>query len=1161
MKASSRLGMFLLTWLAPVVMSAQWDYPQFNMAQTTLENCFGRLYDSGGPTASYGLNEEITTTIQADGIVTLTFYGAFSLQENVDFLTIYDGTVAAGSVLGVFTGQESPGQLVATTGTVTLVFTSDGSISTAGFSLYWASEVAMPVPPGLSVPNPPACQSTTINVELTTPVPCAWFENAEFEVASSSEAYDVVEIDANCAAGMTDLVTLTLDHALEFNCNVLVNLTIQIPDACGTFHEFELGTSFLFDNCPINATITSQSPTVCPGGCTSLQVETQGCFNYSYAWSNGLLPTAGPHTVCPATTTTYTVVITELETSQQLTQSITIAIENVEIFTQNQTVCQSAPDVLLQAGTTGVWSGPGVNGGNTFDPDLAGGGVHTIYFNSENCVDSLQIIVTPISAQNAAAACPGSAPFQLNATPAGGTWSGLQITPSGVFDPSSSGMYQAIYEVNGCTDVTNVEVDTIAGPYILDPICQSIDQVILDVSPFGGSWSGPGIVNANLGSFNPSNAPPGNVTLNYSISGCDADFSLFVKEINILESEVLCPLEAPSVLDATPIPVGGLWASPDGAITNANSGMFNPGVFTQDTETFITYQALNGCIDTMHITIVSPMVEADELSFCVTNQIQDLNEALVGSVSPAGGSWYGPGISGSVAMGFTLNPQALPIGLNYIYYMANMCEDSVLVRVFSPNLPDAPQNFCSSDSPVILASTVPGGTWSGSGIVDAANGLFDPSVAEPGSYYIQWDNPAGCGDSILVTVEEVVEPVISGINDVYCSQDYEVNFSVTPEGGLLIGSLATTSFNPSELSDGNYTVTYKIIPQFCPEVTTTSEFIVYPPLALEPLTASSNPVCYEQTSTITGDANGGFPSNGITYAWSNGGPNAATNTQPYTETTTVTLLVDDGCSDPQTQSIQITMHPRFEYTITTSDTLCPGEEGSIQLAYTPAGAYQVEWNGEPGNPSQYSTEAGTDVSIVITDINECEQDTSVTVPAYSEPLASFNIVQDDLCVPFDQIDQIELNNTAVNAVLGTWNFGDGTTAPIVPGEGIIHAYSDPGEYTISLSVVNEGGCSDSSSVALCIQPLDPVFVPDIFSPNGDEKNDTLYVRGLFISRMEFRVYSRWGEVVFESNSPSLGWDGQLRGAPAPSGSYYYTLIATIGGATKVERVGEVVLIR
>jgi gliding motility-associated-like protein len=96
---------------------------------------------------------------------------------------------------------------------------------------------------------------------------------------------------------------------------------------------------------------------------------------------------------------------------------------------------------------------------------------------------------------------------------------------------------------------------------------------------------------------------------------------------------------------------------------------------------------------------------------------------------------------------------------------------------------------------------------------------------------------------------------------------------------------------------------------------------------------------------------------------------------------------------------------------------------------------------------------------------------------------------------------------------------------------------------------------------LCILPPDPVFVPDIFSPNDDGKNDTLYVRGLLISRLEFRVYNRWGEVVFETNSPTKGWDGQLRGAAAPSGSYYYTLSATVGTAARVERVGEVVLVR
>jgi gliding motility-associated-like protein len=1155
----SLLPVFLVLTLA---MSAQWDYPQYNMSETTLNECFGRLYDSGGPTASYGVNEDITTVIAADGIVTLTFYGAFSVQEGVDSLMVYDGTEAAGTLLGVFSGQESPGQLVATSGTVTLVFRSDGNISTAGFSLYWSSEVAMPIAPGLSVPNTPACQSDQFNIELSNPVPCEWFDNASFSVVSGSGTYSVIAVDENCAAGMTDLISLTLDRTLDFNCNILVNVTMLIPDACGTLHEFELGTSFLFDNCPINAQIISASPAVCPGGCTSIQVITQGCFNYSYAWSNGITSTAGPHNVCPATTTTYTVVITELETSQQLTQSITVGIENVEIFTQDQTVCQSAVPVLLQAGTAGVWSGPGIIGGvGSFNPDLAGEGDHTIYFNSENCIDSMLFTVTPISAQPAAAACPGTSPFPLAAEPAGGTWSGLQVDATGVFDPAIEGTYQVLYVVNGCTDITNVNVAPLNGPFTLDPICQSIDIATLNVTPFGGLWTGPGIVSSSQGTFNPSNAPIGDVTLNYALNGCDANFSIFVKEVNILESEVVCPLEAPMVLDATPTPLGGFWSSPDGAISNSNTGMFNPGVFSANTETFITYQALNGCIDTMHISIVSPSVEFDEISFCSTNTVVDIDAMLVGEVYPPGGFWLGPGVTGSAGAGFSINPQALPVGLSYIYYMANMCEDSVLVRVFSPNLPDAPQNFCVSDQPVVLAQTVPGSTWSGSGIVNPGTGLFDPSTANVGTYYVHWTNPAGCSDSILITVEDIVEPIISGINDVYCSQDYEVNFSTTPAGGLLVGSLATNTFNPAELLDGEFEVIYKIIPMYCPQVADTVVFTVYPPLTLEPLTVSDNPVCIEQNTTISADVNGGYSGNDLTYAWSNGGPNASGNTQTYTETTTVSLLVDDGCSDPQTQSVVITVFPRFDFLITTSDTLCPGEEGFIELDITPSGSYDVTWNGEPGADDFYSSLVGVLVDIAMTDNNGCERDTTVSVPAYSAPFASFTITPDDLCVPFEEIGNIEFTNSSLNALSGTWYFGDDTSEELITGQSTIHAYSEAGQYIVSLSVESEGGCSDSAAVALCIQPQDPVFVPDIFSPNEDGKNDTLYVRGLFLSRVEFRVYSRWGEVVFESTSPSLGWDGQLRGVPAPSGSYYYTLSAIVGGATKVERVGEVVLIR
>ena len=221
----------------------------------------------------------------------------------------------------------------------------------------------------------------------------------------------------------------------------------------------------------------------------------------------------------------------------------------------------------------------------------------------------------------------------------------------------------------------------------------------------------------------------------------------------------------------------------------------------------------------------------------------------------------------------------------------------------------------------------------------------------------------------------------------------------------------------------------------------------------------------------------------------------------------------------------------------------------------------VTWNGDTGNPGYYEDDAGASVEISITDDNGCQRDTIVDIPAFSAPNAAFSVTPEDACIAFENIGNIAFQDSSSNAVTGTWYFGDGTAAELTPGEEIPHLYDNAGLYTIGLTVVNEGECTDSTSFQLCILPPDPVFVPDIFSPNDDGKNDTLYVRGLLISRLEFRVYNRWGEVVFETNSPNKGWDGQLRGAPAPSGSYYYTLSASIGTATRVERVGEVVLVR
>jgi len=94
-------------------------------------------------------------------------------------------------------------------------------------------------------------------------------------------------------------------------------------------------------------------------------------------------------------------------------------------------------------------------------------------------------------------------------------------------------------------------------------------------------------------------------------------------------------------------------------------------------------------------------------------------------------------------------------------------------------------------------------------------------------------------------------------------------------------------------------------------------------------------------------------------------------------------------------------------------------------------------------------------------------------------------------------------------------------------------------------VTDQYGCPKSDTVliivdaTLCDEPY--IFVPNAFSPNGDSKNDILYVRGDYIEKFTFRIYDRWGEKIFETQDLNEGWDGTYKGKISPPGIYDYYL--------------------
>lgn len=148
---------------------------------------------------------------------------------------------------------------------------------------------------------------------------------------------------------------------------------------------------------------------------------------------------------------------------------------------------------------------------------------------------------------------------------------------------------------------------------------------------------------------------------------------------------------------------------------------------------------------------------------------------------------------------------------------------------------------------------------------------------------------------------------------------------------------------------------------------------------------------------------------------------------------------------------------------------------------------------------------------------------------------------------------------AGDGVVYDWDFGDGTTATV---QSLRHIYPDTGTYPVRL-VVNKNCCKDTATASVSVKFCEnnAYYLPTAFSPNDDGINDTLQVFGQHISSLHLAVYDRWGERVFESNDPSLGWDGWFRGKKMDLGVYAFTLAITFRNGESRHETGSFLLVK
>lgn len=297
------------------------------------------------------------------------------------------------------------------------------------------------------------------------------------------------------------------------------------------------------------------------------------------------------------------------------------------------------------------------------------------------------------------------------------------------------------------------------------------------------------------------------------------------------------------------------------------------------------------------------------------------------------------------------------------------------------------------------------------------------------------------------------------------------------------------------------------------------------------------------------------------------GPGTVTHAYAGTGTYRVVLVLTDTnfCNAPDSFAFTIRISPNVKASFETPPSGCAPYNAVINN--TSAGGQQFIWDFGDGTTSTdasatfshlYATPGTYTIRMQAIDSATCNitDSTRFTVIVSGAPTASFTFSP----TPPEENEPVTFVNNSMGGVSYKWDFGDGDTLITNSTTTISHIYNATGTFNTCLIVTNQYGCRDT----IC-QPVSAIIVPALdvpsaFTPNNDGVNDRVFVRGFGISRMIWRIYNRWGTLIYQSASQKQGWDGTYKGILQPKEVYTYVLDVEFSDKTTLQKKGDITLL-
>lgn len=968
--------------------------------------------------------------------------------------------------------------------------------------------------------------------------------------------------------------------------------------------------------------ITSAKTNLCLGDTATLDAEVTGTGSYTYTWSStpaGLSSSSPSINVNPTQNTLYTVDITGVCGSVS-TANLYVTVNplpTVNITASDTEICLNEIINLngnVSSGTapfTHLWLGNGqpfLNTSSSETPNFNGStdGDYTLLYELTDTIgcttsDSITLKVNPlpvVTISGIDSICNGDTTLLVASGGAAFLWNTTSTNDSIFVSPSSDTNYSVtVTDSNNCDNSGNIDVivnplpnPSISGTLI---ICEGNSTTLTASGGNTYSWS-TGDTSAII------NVSP-TIDSTYIVTAINANGCFDTTSVTVHVN----PKPTASLFGVDTICIGNsttLFANGGNSyIWNNGSTLDSLIVSPTNDSTFSVIANINSCLDTAYYTVVvnslpNPTITGND-TICFgdtsilfasggTNYIWDDNSTLDSLIiAPATNTSYG-----------------------VIVTDGNNCTNTASIDVIVNPLPNPSISgttvICDGTSTTLTAS---GGTsylWN--------NGASTPSITVSpvidSTYLVTVSNTNNCSDTTSVTVQVLSQPTatING-NDTICFGNTTTLFAsgggnYTWNDGTNVDSLAVT---PS--SDSTFSVIVDIIG--C--LDTAYHTIIVNDLPTANITGIDT-ICVGDNTTL-------YASGGSSYVWGDNSTLDSLSISP-TINTNYGVIVTDGnnCSNSASIDVIVNSLPTITISSSQNDTICEGQTSTL----TANGANSYEWNTSELTPSiDVSPITVTTYNVEGTNANGCKNTASFTLNVATQPTASITGIA-EICEneettltasggltyqwsTTETTSSITVSpaDTTIYSVVSIINSCISDTAKItvniIPNPSVI-AYSDtlinlgqsvqllaqgdapflwspttdlscfacenpiatPTETTVYCAEVTQNNCSSSACVTVEVENIcGELFVPDAFSPNNDGNNDCLKVYSNCLEEVLFRVYSRWGELIYESTEIGGCWDGTYHGKELNSGAYAYTVKALLVNGVEVDIKGNTTLFK